>query len=242
MNYKDKLYEKYVSSHAGNLYREEISANNIRKQFSTWNRYFGDFLPESKQSKILDLGCGNGSFVYWIYEKGFSDVLGVDLSVEQVEISKKLKIENIIQGDAIEFLKGKKNYFDVIFMRDFIEHFKKEEILNILKLVYESLKKGGEVIIQTPNGQNIFSGRLRYGDFTHETSFTKESLGQIMAIAEFSGFKAFPTPPVVHGLKSFMRVVLWKVIEVFLKIYLLIETGSSSGIFTQNLIVIAKKQ
>jgi 2-polyprenyl-3-methyl-5-hydroxy-6-metoxy-1,4-benzoquinol methylase len=270
MNYRDKFYKKYVSTQTSLLYGE-ASLDELRKQFPTWQRYFGRFLPQDKNAKILDLGCGNGGFVWWLQKIGYQNTEGVDISEEQVETARKLGIKNIRQSDIKKFLnirtsdvpnidvnvrtsevpkidgnniRGsvlRKLKYDVIFMRDVLEHFNKEEVLDILELVYQSLKKGGVFIAQTVNAENLLWGRLRHGDFTHELAFTEESITQILTVVGFREIKIYPQRPVIHGLKSLIRFILWKYIELELKFYLLIETGSAKGIFTQNLIIFARK-
>ena len=165
----------------------------------------------------------------------------LDISDEQIENTKRLGIKNINQGDLVDFIKNKKDFYDVVIMRDVLEHFNKEEILDILEFVYKSLKNNGVVIIQTLNAESCFSGRLRYGDFTHELSFTKSSISQVFSISGFKNTMVFPMPPIIHGVKSLIRFVLWRIIEVALRFYLVVETGSSKGIFTQNIITVAKK-
>lgn len=240
MNYRAKFYSQYVSSHIKNLYGE-ISLEDIKNHFLAWQNYFGSFLPEDKSARILDVGCGNGGFVYWLQKIGFQEAAGVDISEEQVKEARKFNIQNIFQNDLKDFLADKKDAYDVVFMRDIIEHFEKKEILEILDLVNHSLKKRGKIIIQTPNAESPFGGRYRYWDFTHEISFTEGGIRQTLLVSDFKNIKVFPTRPVIHGFKSFIRAVLWRGIEIILHFYLLIETGASKGIFTQNIIVIAEK-
>jgi 2-polyprenyl-3-methyl-5-hydroxy-6-metoxy-1,4-benzoquinol methylase len=240
MNYRDKFYSKYVSAHTRQLYGEQ-SLDDIKKQFPVWQKYFGRFLPLDKNAKILDLGCGNGGFVWWLQKIGYQNTEGVDISEEQVQQAEKLRIENIFHGNFLEFLKNKKEVYEVIFARDVLEHFNKEEILDALGAIFVSLKKGGVFIAQTVNAENLLWGRLRHGDFIHELAFTKESITQILTVTGFNEIKIYPQRPVIHGLKSLIRFILWKYIELELKFYLLIETGSAKGIFTQNLIAVARK-
>jgi len=127
-------------------------------------------------------------------------------------------------------------------MRDVIEHFNKNEIIDILDMTNRALKKGGALIIQTPNGAGIFGSRYRYHDFTHEISFAENSLRQILIMNNFSGLKFHETKPVISGIKSFIRVVLWKLLRLGLQFYLLVETGSSENILTQNIIVAGYKK
>lgn len=241
MDYRDKFYSKYVSHHTRQLYGEQ-SLDDVRKQFPIWWTYFGRFLPEDKNSRLLDLGCGNGGLVYWLGALGYENTEGIDVSGEQIENAKRLGIKNIHQINLKDFLKDKKDIYDVIFARDLLEHFNKEEIKEeILEVVYRALKKDGVVVIQTVNAENLLWGRLRYADFTHEIAFTKESASQVLRLSGFEQIEVYPQRPVVYGAKSFIRYIAWRLLEIFFHLYLLVEIGSSSGIFTQNIIVTAKK-
>jgi 2-polyprenyl-3-methyl-5-hydroxy-6-metoxy-1,4-benzoquinol methylase len=240
MDYREKFYAKYISKNTRYLYGE-LSIKDIKKQFVVWDKYFGGFLPKNKKASIIELGCGNGGLVYWLQNIGYPSACGIDASPEQVEHAKSLGVKNITQANLIDFLKGKSDFYDVIFLRDVIEHFKKDEALEILDGLHKALKKGGMLIIQTPNAAGIFGSRYRYHDFTHESGFTENSLRQVLLMNNFSDLKFYETGPVIHGLKSFIRFVLWKFIKIGLRVYLLIETGSGKEIFTQNIIVSAKK-
>ena len=240
MDYREKLYSTYVSTHTAHLYGE-ATLEGIRRQFPVWKSYYGRFLPKDKAAEILDTGCGNGGFLWWLQQIGYKNSSGIDISQEQIQIARGLGIKNVECADLIGFLGSKQGYYDVIFVMDVIEHFNKNEILGILKLTFDSLNSGGEVIIQTPNGESLFSGRLGYGDFTHEVIFTKSSLNQILQATGFKDTEFYPMEPVPKGLKSAVRYLLWKGIETILKFYMAIETGSFSGIFTQNIIAVAKK-
>lgn len=240
MNPYDKFYSQYVSSHASFLYGEPSIAF-FRRQFGVWESYFGRFLPLDKNAFILDVGCGNGGFLFWLKEKHFLRAAGVEISKEQVDVATGLGIQNIFQADFREFLKDKKDAYDVVFARDVLEHFPSGEVDRIIELVAYTLRRGGQLIIQTVNAENLLWGRLRHGDFTHQTAFTATSIKQLLAANGFDAIGVYPQRPVVQGVKSLIRFLLWKFFEVLLKFYLLAETGSSRGIFTQNIIVVARK-
>jgi hypothetical protein len=46
---------------------------------------------------------------------------------------------------------------------------------------------------------------------------------------------------VPKGVKSVVRFLLWRGIEMLLKFYMLVETGSGEGIYTQNIIAVVYK-
>ena len=235
-----RLYKQYVSTHTSQLYGE-ASIKGIERQFPVWKWYYGKFLPKEKSSKIFDAGCGNGGFLYFLRSLGYENVTGRDISLEQVNEAKRLGINGIECGDIISFLRDRKESYDLIFARDLLEHLTKDEILKVLETIYNALKVDGLLVIQAPNGESLFSGRIRYGDLTHELSFTQDSLNQALKTVGFAYAGFYPTGPVPHGLKSTVRFFLWKMIEKLLRFYVLVETGSGKGIFTQNIIGLAKK-
>jgi len=240
MKMNKEFYSRYVSTHTEDLYGK-IEIRDIFAQFKTFGAYFGRFLTGDKNIEILDLGCGNGSLIHWLHESGYKNSQGIDISEEQILLATKLGIKNILQADALAFLPANKNSFDIIFARDVLEHFSKDKVQILIENIFNSLKPGGIFIAQTVNAENWLWGRLRHGDFTHEIAFTSSSITQVLRISGFESIKVYPQRPVVHGFKSFFRLLLWMVWEGFSHLLLTIETGSSAGIFTQDIIVFAKK-
>lgn len=241
MDYRKEFYKKYVSTHTDHRYGSSGSSRT-EKDFGAWRKYFGRFLPFDKNASILDCGCGDGSFLSWLKGEGFGNLTGVDVSGEQVQKARSRGFKNIFEENVLDFLKNRENEFDLVFARDLVEHLTKDEVLDFLRSVHRSLRLGGGLVIQTVNGESPFFGRLGYGDFTHETILTRTSLSQALRVAGFGGEPGiFGQEPVVHGLKSFVRFCLWRVIVLILKIYLLADTGSSEGIFSQNIIAFVRK-
>jgi 2-polyprenyl-3-methyl-5-hydroxy-6-metoxy-1,4-benzoquinol methylase len=238
--YKNKIYSKYFSLHIKELYGE-IKENKIRQFFPVLKYYFEEYLPEDRNVKIADLGCGAGEFVYWLNNIGYSDVTGVDISNELILKGHSIGINNIINEDIFEFLIRSENNFEVFVLRDVLEHFEKEDILKLIGLLYLSLKKNGRVILQVPNGQSPFLGKIFFGDFTHETPFTKSSLSQIFLAAGFRYIKIKEAGPVPKGIISSIRYVLWQIIKFGYRFRQGIATGDTNGLFTQNLIAIVIK-
>ncbi len=238
--YRTRIYSSYYSAHMKTLYGD-VSIEDIKRQFDSWEYYYGHCLPDDKEVEIIEIGCGNGGFVYWLNEKGYKNVRGIDVSPEQVEVANKLGIKNVFRADLREILIKEENKFHLIFARDVLEHFRKEEVLDTLQTINNALTKGGFFVLQTPNGVSPFSGRHRYKDFTHEVVFTRDSLNQVLQTTGFRDVEYYSTPPVPKGPVSVIRYILWKSIETALRFYLAAETGFYSEIFTQNIIAKAKK-
>ncbi len=240
MNDKNQFYSKYFSSHTSFFGKPSIE--KIKNKYPVWKFYYSKFLPKNKNAKILDVGTGEGGFVNWLQAISYRNSFGIDISKEEVEIGKKMGIKSIKHEDVFEFLQEKINSYDIIFARDFLEHFEKNEIITILELFYNSLKPKGKLVIKVPNAEGPFGTHYLYSDFTHEIAFTERSLNQIFKIVGFKKVYCYPTSPPSNRFSSLGRSFLWKIIEFLLSFITFAETGSSKGIFTRNIISIALKK
>ena len=68
-----------------------------------------DLIPED--SKVVDLGCGNGTLLSCLKKERHASVKGVELSASGVKICRKKKLD-VIQGRIDEQLPFKDNSFD----------------------------------------------------------------------------------------------------------------------------------
>ncbi|GJL49234.1 class I SAM-dependent methyltransferase [Candidatus Nitrospira salsa] len=240
MNYRDRLYQSYISTHFGTI--REISAEACSKQCPTFRAYFKPHLPQSLQAKILDVGCGFGGFLFFLRQEGYENVHGVEISHEQVNAANSLGIPNVFAGDLIEYLHARPAAFDCITALDVLEHFRKDETLPLLDAIFQALKPSGRIVVQVPNGGSPFSGTLRYGDFTHEMAFTKTSIQQVLHCSGFSEIAVHAADPFIHGPVSAIRWGIWQILCLILRGYQAVETGNYRGhIFSQNLLSVGVK-
>ena len=237
-NYKDLLYQKYVTSHTDN---NKNIKNDLKDYNKSYDQHFSSFIPTNKESVIIDLGCGYGSFVFWLQTTGYKNVFGIDSSKEQIDKGKKLGVSNLIHGNAFEYISSINEKYDLIIAKDFLEHLAPEEVFSFLELCNKSLKSGGSILLQVPNAESPYFGRIRYGDFTHEVAYTKSSITQILKVNNFKDIEVTPWLPVRSSFLSNIRFLLWKIAIFILKIPLILETGKKDFIFTMNIIVKAKK-
>jgi predicted TPR repeat methyltransferase len=236
--YKKTIYDSYVSTHNKNLHGENSLASVSPAAI---HHYYGRHMPEDKSARILEIGCGDGYFVYHLQKQGYENTYGIDVSPEQIEKGRAMSINNLECADFVAFLRHNQEPFDMIVAKDVIEHFTKQEAFDILLLINRNLKNGGRFLMQVPNGQGLFYASIFYGDYTHEMAYTESSISQVMLNTGFSSVQCYPTGPVPHGLKSWVRSMLWKFLVLNLKFWKMVETGSPSGTFTQNIIAVAKK-
>jgi len=240
---KDRAFASYVTTHLVPR-KGAVTIEVLRTQAHRWDTCFARFLPKDTSARIVDIGCGAGSLVWWLHQRGYWAAEGVDLSAEQVAVAKALGVPNVRQADVSTFLAEAGGSLDVVFARDVFEHFDRNRLVTLLDLIHSSLRIGGLLVFQVPNAESPFGGRIRYGDLTHELAFTSASVSQLLLIAGFSEPRTFSVEPVVYGVKSFLRLLAWKGVQALYRLLIAIEVGGGVGaarIVSQNLIAVARR-
>ena len=100
----------------------------------------------TKDSKVLDVGCGDGELMKYIYENITNDIRGLELSKHNVQkcIEKGL---TVIEGDAEKDLKQfPKSSFDYVVLSQTLQAF-----LNPENVINELLRIGKKAIVTIPN-------------------------------------------------------------------------------------------
>jgi 2-polyprenyl-3-methyl-5-hydroxy-6-metoxy-1,4-benzoquinol methylase len=96
----------------------------------------------TKAAGILDVGCGSGTLLYLLKEKGFKNLLGIDPFIEKnLDYQNGLKILK----KALDEMVGE---WDVIMFHHSLEHL--ADPLQILRLVARLLSPNAVCIIRTP--------------------------------------------------------------------------------------------
>lgn len=240
--HREFIYEHYVS--AGDTVWSPANLNEIMQRGPYLNMVIRRYFPQDHSINILDLGCGYGAFVHFIHKAGYQHVVGVDISEEQILVAQELGISGVSHGNLLDTLKGLPDLSqDLIIAFDVIEHFTKDELVSFAYEVYRVLREEGKWILHTPNGEALFSGRSYFWDFTHQTSFTRNSISQFLKSAGFFQVDCYQDSIVVHGLKSALRWLIWEVARFVLRIILTAETGNwDNYILTQNFLTIGIKK
>ncbi|MBX7206356.1 MAG: class I SAM-dependent methyltransferase, partial [Bacteroidia bacterium] len=159
MNYKEKLYSAYVKSGQARL-----SDFYWQKKDPYVEYVISNCITSKKDALIVDLGCGYGKYIYRLKTKGYTNIKGVDLAVEQVEAAHKAGIHEIEQGELLTFLRKQPNGIDVVLLMDIIEHLSLQEIFDLIDEVKKKLSETGKIILHVPNAEGIFGMRIRFGD------------------------------------------------------------------------------
>lgn len=151
--HQDNLFDK-ISKKLSGLY---IANNPIIKSLFdnkvTVTTKFWNSLVDKKlinfESQILDVGCGDGSFLNILKKGGFRNLTGLDLFIDD---------ENMLNGITIyktsleEFQSNKK--FDLITLNHSFEHMDNQ--LTNLKCLENLVKYGGIIVIRIPIKSDYF--------------------------------------------------------------------------------------
>jgi len=159
-----------------------------------------DLLPSGE--RLLDVGCGDGDFLFMAKDK-FKQLYGVDISSMRIAKAKnrarEMFMENkfyFFEQDVDEGLHFPDSFFDAVTCIAVLEH-----VFNPPRVVHEInrvLKIGGIFIVQVPNIAwlpyriQLFFGKLPVtggvymgADWEHLHNFTKESLSLLLSENRF---------------------------------------------------------
>jgi len=238
---KEKLYKRYISTHFSKLHTFSP------KEYAVYNRYYSKnylkFLPEDKNARILDIGCGAGHFLSFLDKSGYKNYLGIDISDENITHCRNRKF-NAEKHDAEQYLNSNKTSFNVIVLNDVIEHFDKNSIINLLEEIHDNLADSGVVLIKTANAAHpVLGSSTRYINFTHEIGFTEESLSQVLRVCGFCEVRILPLDIFVFWCNPFNYIakITYLLLNAIFRLLFLLYGRKSTKIFSKSIIAVAGK-
>lgn len=124
-----------------------ILSSKIRKRFEREARHLE---PPLNRSRLLDLGCGDGSFIQYASHIGW-EAYGAD--PDPLVVSSLQERGLSVRQGSVEAYHDLAGTFDVVTLSHVIEHVHDpREFLNATRLL---LKPGGMIWIETPNIQSL---------------------------------------------------------------------------------------
>ena len=166
-----------------------------------FQKIISKILSIKKKPKILEIGSGDGMFVYMLLKKNIN-VKGIEPN--QTYIKKKFLKKFIIK--YVFPLKSKKKkwnkFFDFIVFNDSLEHFKSKELKNVIIAFKKLLKKNGYLVINMPTSDgklymlskflykikiHSFFERMWQKNFSspHQFYFNKKNLSKFLKVFKF---------------------------------------------------------
>jgi 2-polyprenyl-3-methyl-5-hydroxy-6-metoxy-1,4-benzoquinol methylase len=230
-DFRSTLYERYVST-----FKHAISGNS-----AWWDHKYLPLLADvDRGAPLLDVGCGDGRLLEYLAHRGFSNAVGIDVSPEQISMAQRRGVHAEC-ADALAYLTDHDSEFGAVIAVDVFEHLTRDELIRLAHKLYAALKPRGRLLVQTANGAGLLPGQVIYGDLTHQTVFTPESLAQLLTHAGFVNLRVYETGPIPIRLRGRLNVLLWGGIKQLANAARSIETGKRQAIWTENFICCAIK-
>ncbi|OAI91366.1 hypothetical protein AYO27_24435 [Rhizobium sp. GHKF11] len=151
----------------------------VRKQLEA---YIPHLVLDVGNGKVLDIGCGRGTFLEILRDNGVEGV-GLEINEEQRNecVSKGLVVH---LEDAFVFLKNcDENSFATITLFHVIEHLEFEDLILLLNEIYRVLAFGGTLLMETPNSENLFVSTFFFNvDPTHVKPITYQYISTVLEV------------------------------------------------------------
>lgn len=224
---------------------------SLKNTIRTLKRY-------KKQGKILDIGCGNGSFILAMQKHGY-DAWGVELNSEAQKYT-PLNLKGRIFFQELKECKFPEKSFDIITMFQSLEHV--ADLGTLFAEIRRIIKDKGIFYICVPNA-DFFESRL-FGPYyynlevpRHFYFFNQETLSKLLSKNGFEVvrmvrdniFESVLTPiSFYHGLwnflsdKNILRSRILKslsflplvVLRLFLRLFIIFDSQNLKIIFRRS--------
>lgn len=146
----NEFYSKqYFTTHKPDYIKEDIREDLfLRVAFEERHR---NFQKGYNRKSILDIGCGSGQFLNFLKEKGYT-TYGVEPSIVASDIAKS-NGHNIYTGIIDEFVKVSNQKFDVICLKNVLEHVRNP--IQVLDYCKKIMHKDSILFIEVPNDYSL---------------------------------------------------------------------------------------
>jgi SAM-dependent methyltransferase len=142
----------------------------------------------------------------------------------------------------LDFIKNSGEQFDVITGTDIIEHFTKDELVELLQTIQSKLKPGGKAIFRTPNLDAPFASIFANGDFTHENYLNASSAQQVHLACGFNKVNVYPSKMNIQNpIKEILRKCIAAPVFLSYKLSIFASGRSTQNVlFSPNMIIVAE--
>lgn len=144
---------------------------------------------------VLDLGCGRGE---WLEVLGEADLpaLGVDASRAMVDRCLEFGLQ-VEHSEILDFLRSQRSEsYGFVSCFHVIEHLEHELVLAVLDESFRALRRGGALLLETPNPNNLLVGsRNFYLDPTHRNPIPPQLLRFLVEARGFCRIEVIPLHP-----------------------------------------------
>ncbi|MDC1026663.1 methyltransferase domain-containing protein [Candidatus Thioglobus sp.] len=127
-----------------------------------------------KNSKVLEIGYGNGSFIEYFHKKGNS-VYGTEVNDVLLKRGKRAGYK-VFSGWVCDIKELDQIQFELIALLDVAEHLNLNQLEELFLWASNHLSDDGILCLRFPEGSSPLGLSYQNGDFTHINSLTKTKI------------------------------------------------------------------
>lgn len=232
-------YQDYGAFKSGSTALAPSGLHRLAKALGLGNRYLRFLAKADRDQPVLEIGCGDGSFLLVLGEAGFTRVRGVEPSPSYEE---RVPPGTIVRCFAQEYLaQAPAASIGTVVALDVFEHIPAADLRQLLGLVYEKLVPGGLLMFRVPNLAGGL-GLLNYhGDLSHVIALNEVSLRQLAFGSPFSSVSLHPEPLAYpRSVAAFAGLLLWPLYKVCTQA-VMAAFGIRARVLTPNLVCVMTK-
>jgi 2-polyprenyl-3-methyl-5-hydroxy-6-metoxy-1,4-benzoquinol methylase len=158
-----------------------------------------------KNEKVLEIGCGVGSFIKKCQEDGI-DALGLELNQNAVREAVRNNV-NVVGKDIADIAGETPNSYDVVCSFQVMEHI--PDVSKVIQASVDSLKPGGRLFISVPNNDS-FLGLDDFNELNlpphHMGLWNRESLSNLARVFSIGVANLYFEPLQDYHVNYFNRI------------------------------------
>lgn len=152
------------------------------------NQQYYKYFPEgllSENKKVIDMGCGDGSDIFYFSSRGKSSLLyGIDSSQKMVDLARAKNPNIKIDRSSFDKLPYEDNFFDVAMSKWAIQYSK--HIHEVYKEVFRVLKHNGVFIFLVPHPICNFMSKKKPRNYFKKELFDSKIFDGKVAVTQYS--------------------------------------------------------
>ena len=197
--------------------RHPSDPHAVEAEIEARRRHLAPLVAGVEPRTALDLGCGTGLSVAALGRLGF-DAIGIERDPRLAATGAQRGLAIIESDDLLGAVRNRVAALGLVLMYDVLEHVPPDQQLVLLRGVREALVTGGVLLVKVPNASSPVAAHRRYGDWTHTSSFTVDSLEFLLRNAGFSAIAiqkpAVARRPPIRLWRPAVRAAFWRWVVV----------------------------
>ena len=157
------------------------------------------YVPILKEAQIaggvLDIGCGRGEWLQLLESEGI-EVQGLDRNRVFIDECRRAGL-TVVESDALTHLRSlPSESLNAVTSFHLVEHLPFEMLINMLDEMARTLRRGGLLILETPNPENLLVGGCNfYADPTHRNPIPSQTLQFLLESRGFHDIRILKLRP-----------------------------------------------